>query len=141
MENYQAILNMEYKVCVWTIILLIVGVLVFLTTSIFMFRKISDKKELVISIIVAIVLFSMIFLFIGYTTAEAIAIKKDMDNNSFVTYHGKYELVYKKNSCWCYIYDGEERVQLKGPHRGSTGEYEGYVVYGKNSFWVVDTFQ
>ena len=73
--------------------------------------------------------------------SQAVAIKKDIDNNAFVVYHGKYKLRQERNSHYCYIYDGEEYLMLSDLTCGMTDEYEGYVVYGKNSLYVVDIYE
>ncbi|MBQ7392123.1 MAG: hypothetical protein IJV73_05500 [Clostridia bacterium] len=141
MNEYQAILNKEYQGRLWVILCLILFVIFMIVFSIVITRKISHKKERIVTFIVlAFIIFASICI-VWTIASQAVAIKKDIDDNAFVVYHGKYKLRQERNSHYCYIYDGEEYLMLSDLTCGMTDEYEGYVVYGKNSLYVVDIYE
>ena len=141
MNKYQTILNKEYQGRLWILFGLILFIIIMTVSLLFIIRKISDKKERIITFIVIAVLLFMLICFAWIAIREAVAIKNDVTSNSFVTYYGKYELRQERNSYYCYIYDGEERIQLTVLFYTMSGEYEGCVVYGKSSMYVVDIYE
>ena len=141
MNEYQTILNKEYQGRLWAFFFIILFAIFMVVFTVIIVRRIFDKKERIITCIVFIFLiFGLIFLSAAPIT-QAVAIKKDIDDNSFITYYGKYELRLKRNTNYCYIYDGENYIRLLDLTYGMTDEYEGYVVYGKNSLYVVDIYE
>lgn len=140
MNKYQTILNKEYQGRLWIFFGLILFVIIIIVFLVVIMRKISDKKERIITFIMFVVLIFMSSCFPVMAIREALAIKKDINDNAFVTYYGKYELHQERNSHYCYIYD-EECIRLLDLTYGMSDEYEGYVVYGKNSLYVVDIYE
>ena len=141
MNKYQTILNKEYQGRLWLFFGLILLVTIMIVFLVVIMRKISDKKERIITFITFVVLIFMLSCFPVMAIREALAIKKDINDNAFVTYHGNYKLHQERNSHYCYIYDGEESIRLLDLTYGMPDEYKGYVVYGKNSLYVVDIYE
>ena len=141
MNKYQTILNKEYQGRLWIFFGLILLVFIMIVFLVVITRKISDKKERIITFIVIATLIFMLMCLAGEAIREALAIKKDINDNAFVIYHGNYKLHQERNSHYCYIYDGEEGIRLLDLTHGMPDEYEGYVVYGKNSLYVVDIYE
>lgn len=141
MNKYQTILNKEYQGRLWIFFGLILFIIIMIVFLVVITRKISDKKERIITLIVIATLILMLICLAGEAIREALAIKKDMDDNAFVIYYGKYKLYQERNSHYCYIYDGEKQMSLLDLTYGMPDDYEGYVVYGKNSLYVVDIYE
>ena len=141
MNEYQTILNKQYQGRLWIILGLVLFVIFMIVFTVVVIRKISDKKERIITSIACLFLIFMLICFVYIAASQAVALKKDIDDNAFVVYHGKYELRLKRNTNYCYIYDGENHIRLLDLTYGMTDEYEGYVVYGKNSLYVVDIYE
>ena len=141
MNKYQAILNKVYQLNLWTFFVFILFAIIMIVFLVVITRKISDKKERIITLIVIASLIPMSICLAGVAISDALAIKKDINDNAFVIYHGNYKLHQERNSHYCYIYDGEECIRLVDLTHGLPDEYEGYVMYGKNSLYVVDIYE
>ncbi len=128
-------------VVVVTIIIFVIVAIFFLIVVV---QKISEKKERLLTFIAVIATILMVIFLAAMSATDAWNIKKDIDENSFVTYYGEYELVYDRSFTVCYIYDDKERIELRcvgslnhGPKTVKTG----YVVYSKNSLYAVDIYE
>ena len=65
--------------------------------------------------------------------------KREVLDTYIIGTYGEYETVYERTFSVCYIYDGDERIELRcvdDPR--SYGVNTGYVVYSKNSLYAVD---
>ena len=143
MNKYQTILSEEYYGLLGTSLSIMIAVIVAIVFVFIIKRKIKNKQERTVSIVTFIVLILMMLCIAGYTTIGALAIKKDLDNNLFVTYYGEYKLVYEGHFTVCYINNGTEQIELRCLDIPSSG-FEtgtGYVIYSKNSLYVVDIYE
>lgn len=144
MNQYQAVLNKEYKMFLWGIVAIIIFVIVAIFFLIVVVQKISEKKERLLTFIAVIATILMMIFIAAMSATYAWNIKKDIDESSFVTYYGEYELVYERSFSVCYIYDGKERIELRcvdSLYHGSQPVKTGYVVYSKNSLYAVDIYE
>ena len=141
MNKYQTILNKEYQGSLLAFLIIILCAIFMIVFTVVVIRKISDKKERVITCIAFVFLIFLLMFLSAMPIQQAVVIKKDIDDNAFVVYYGKYKLHQERNSHYCYIYDGENYVRLLDLTYGMPDEYEGYVMYGKNSLYVVDIYE
>ena len=139
MDKYQAKLSVEYHGML-SVVFLLLATMIFVTVFFLVYnRKIQDNKERIVTVITFTILVLMLSFVSVFSFISSLNIKKDIDNNLFVTYYGEYETVYERTFSVCYIYDGDERIELRCvDNPRSYGVNTGYVVYSKNSLYAVD---
>ena len=143
MGKYQLILREEY-LGTMAIVLMMFIFSIFTAIGILVIKKkLHDRKERIATIIICIILILMMLGIGSYETMTALKIKQDMENNLFITYFGEYELVYDRTFTICYIHDNDNDIyiELRCISRPQSGSYTGYVVYSKNSLYVVDIYE
>ena len=143
MNEYQTKLSEEYYWFLGSSLFMMIAVIVAIVFVFIIKRKIKNERERTVTIVMFIVMILMMLCIAGHITIKALAIKKDLDNNLFVTYYGDYKLVYEKHFTACYINNETEQIELRCLGIPSSG-FEtgtGYVIYSKNSLYVVDIYK
>ncbi len=141
MERYEMLLTRRMVGCNIAIALLI---LIAIATPIIAWLELKQphtKKERVVPYVFAIIVILASVTLAVVISLDAAKVKKDLDNQDYVVYYGEYEIKYNRHTCYCYIYDSEECIELlfegKSP---DTGIYTGYIVYARNSLIAVDWY-
>ena len=141
MEQYETILT---KQLTSDAILTAIVILLFIAISIGLYveyKKLPKGQEKIGLIVVFILVACLAVGSSIYGLTGVSKIKKDVDNQDYIVYYGEYQLEKHKSRYHCYIYNGEERVELR--YMGEDfeeGTYTGYVVYGRNSLRAVDRY-
>ena len=140
MENYQGILQGEFRECLWLAVGVMLLLLLALIGILVLQRRIQNKKERIAAVMAGAVLIATLFVWCGAGAYNAYKIKKDMDHDLFLTYYGAYEMVEERSVTVCYVNDGKQRIQLRCLNEPEIGLRMGHVVYSKNSLYVVDVY-
>lgn len=134
MNSYQNALKTAFRQDFVLTIGFIIALILVSTLVVYLIKNDVLPKWTFCIIVVGVILFAL-------GSMQSIGIYKDMKEESYIVYHGNYKQNHEGYDDSYYptvLLDGE-KIRLKSHFTltANTGEYYGYVVYGKRSKIVV----